>query len=228
VAYGNFPAGPREQGRLTLSTESPEAGARAAGIHWDLSRIASGAEEARSRLDACLERCRAFETRYRGSVATMTGPSLGEALAELAAIDNELSRLASYGHLRETVDVTSDENRDLSQTVDRILVEAGNALRFFELEWMALPDDVATALHDAPEVAADRHYLVAMRRFAPHTLSEPEERMLAERSPAPQLLRCRSTPERGLSHIPSTACSPMCVIPGARSASPRSKPCTPL
>jgi oligoendopeptidase F len=159
-------------------------GARAAGVHWDLSRIASGSEEARRRLDACLERCRAFEARYRGSVATMTGPSLGEALAELAAIDNELSRLASYGHLRETVDVTSDENRDLSQTVDRILVEAGNALRFFELEWMALPDDVAGALYDAPEVAADRHYLVAMRRFAPHTLSEPEERMLSERSPA--------------------------------------------
>lgn len=114
----------------------------------------------------------------------MSGSSLGEALTELAAIDNELSRLASYGHLRETVDVTSDENRDLSQTVDRILVEAGNALRFFELEWMALPEDVATALADAPEVARDRHYLVALRRFAPHTLSEPEERMLSERSPA--------------------------------------------
>lgn len=114
----------------------------------------------------------------------MTGASLGEALTELAAIDNELSRLASYGHLRETVDVTNEENRDLSQTVDRILVEAGNALRFFELEWMALPDDVASSLADAPEVARDRHYLNALRRFAPHTLSEPEERMLAERGPA--------------------------------------------
>lgn len=114
----------------------------------------------------------------------MTGASLGEALTELAAIDNELSRLASYGHLRETVDVTDEENRDLSQTVDRILVEAGNALRFFELEWMALPGDVASSLADAPEVARDRHYLNALRRFAPHTLSEPEERMLAERGPA--------------------------------------------
>ena len=33
-------------------------------------------------------------------------------------------------------------------------------------------------------MARDRHYLVAMRRFAPHTLSEPEERMLSERGPA--------------------------------------------
>lgn len=114
----------------------------------------------------------------------MSGSGLAAALAELADIDNELSRLASYGHLRETVDVTSDENRDLSQTVDRVLVEVGNALRFFELEWMALDDDVALPLADAPEVARDRHYLIALRRFAPHTLSEPEERMLSERSPA--------------------------------------------
>ena len=117
-------------------------------------------------------------------MAGLSGTSLGEALADLATIDNELSRLASYGHLRETVDVTSDENRDLSQTVDRTLVEAGNALRFFELEWMALTDDVASALADAPEVARDRHYLISLRRYSLHTLSEPEERMLAERGPA--------------------------------------------
>lgn len=159
-------------------------GPRAAGVHWDLTPLASGAQEARRRLDAVLQRCRDFESRYRGTVTDMTGVTLGEALVELAAIDNELSRLASYGHLRETVDVTSEENRDLSQAVDRMLVEAGNALRFFELEWIALPEETATALADAPEVARDRHYLLALRRFAPYTLSEPEERMLAERGPA--------------------------------------------
>src|SRR5262249_7201654 len=97
---------------------------------------------------------------------------------------NQLSRAASYAHLREATDVTDEENRDLSTTVDRALVEASNTLRFFELEWIALPEDRAQELADAPEVAGDRHYLLALRRFAPHTLSEPEERMLAERSPA--------------------------------------------
>ena len=114
----------------------------------------------------------------------MDGPGLAEALAELAEIDNELSRVSSYVNLRESVDVTSEENKDLSAAVDRALVEAGNALRFFDLEWIALPEERARELYDAPEVARDRHYLMALRRFAPHTLSEPEERMLAERSPA--------------------------------------------
>ena len=65
----------------------------------------------------------------------------------------------------------SEENKDLSAAVDRGLVEAANALRFFDLEWIALPEERARELYDAPEVARDRHYLVAMRRFAPHTLS---------------------------------------------------------
>lgn len=169
---------------MTTDTAPAPSGRRAAGVHWDLSPLVADADEARRRLDAALERSRAFESRYRGALPGMDGPALAEALAELALIDNELSRVSSYAHLRESVDVTDEENKDLSAAVDRGLVEAGNALRFFDLEWLALDEDAARALYDAPEVARDRHYLVAMRRFAPHTLSEPEERMLSERGPA--------------------------------------------
>ena len=131
-----------------------------------------------------MARCRAFETSYRGSIATIDVPGLAGLLAELAVLDNALSRVGSYAHLRESVDVTDDESLDLSGAVDRAFVEIGNALRFFELEWLALADDRATQLTDDPSLAADRHYMVAMRRFGPHTLSEPEERMLSERAPA--------------------------------------------
>ncbi len=163
---------------------APSPGPRAAGVRWDLSPIARDAEAAREDLRAALERARAFEARYRGQVAELDGLALAAALAELAAIDNQLSRAGSYAHLREATDALDEENRDLASVVDRAMVEASNALRFFDLEWIALPDEQAEALADAPEVAGDRHYLRALRRFAPHTLSEPEERMLAERGPA--------------------------------------------
>lgn len=167
-----------------MTTTDTVPGPRAAGVHWDLSPLVSSADEARSRLDAVLARCREFESRHRGTLAGIDAAGLAAALQELSAIDNELSRVASYAHLRESVDVSAEENKDLSAAVDRAMVEAGNALRFFDLEWIALPEETALPLHDAPEVARDRHYLVALRRFAPHTLSEPEERMLAERGPA--------------------------------------------
>lgn len=165
---------------MSTTTTGPEA----EGVHWDLSTLVSDAETARARIETALRQTRAFEERYRGTVAGLDGPGLAAALAELAIIDNELSRLSSYAHLRESTAVTDEENRDLVAVTDQKMIEAMNALRFFELEWIALDEPTARALYDAPEVARDRHYLVSARRYAPHTLSEPEERMLAERGPA--------------------------------------------
>ncbi|MDA3005226.1 MAG: M3 family oligoendopeptidase [Actinomycetota bacterium] len=157
---------------------------RAEGVRWDLSPLCTSADDCSSRLDAALDDCRAFETRYRGTVATLEGPDLAEALAEMARIENELGRLYSYASLRESVDVADPENQDLSALLDRAMVEASNALRFFDLEWLELDEPLAAQLANAADVAADRHHLLSSRRFKRHTLSEPEERMLTERGPA--------------------------------------------
>jgi len=159
-------------------------GPNAEGVRWDLTPLIASADDARALLDAGIARARAFESRYRGTLATITPVELAGALAELAAIENMLSRAGTYAHLREATDVTDPENRDLSAAVDRGMVDAGNALRFFDLEWLALPEEQASALAGAPELAADAHYLRSARRLAPFMLTEPEERMLAEREPA--------------------------------------------
>ncbi len=157
---------------------------RAEGVRWDLSPLATSADDCRTRLAAALDDCRVFESQYRGQVAVLDGAQLAEALAALARIDNDLGRLHAYTSLRESVDVTDPENQDLDALMDRSMVEAANALRFFELEWLELGDALAERLANAPEVAADRHHLLSERRFRTHMLSEPEERMLGERSPA--------------------------------------------
>ena len=158
--------------------------ANASGVHWDLSPLAPDAATAMAQIATALEDCRAFEAAYRGTVATMDGPALAGALATLAELDQRLSRYGSYAHLRETTDIADPETRDLNAQVERSYVEAANALRFFDLEWLALDEQTAERLASAPEVAADSHHLRSQRRFAPFTLSEDEERMLAERAPA--------------------------------------------
>ncbi len=159
-------------------------GPRAAGVHWDLSRIVEDAAAARTLLDESLAACDAFAERYRGRMAELDAGELAEALAQLADISNALGRVGSYAGLRRAVDVNDDEARDLEAVVEQGSVRASNALRFFELDWIALEDDRAQALADAPEVEADRHHLLSMRRYRPHRLPEAEERMLAERGPA--------------------------------------------
>ncbi len=166
------------------TAQTPLQGPNAKGVRWDLTPLVASADDARALLESGIARARAFESRYRGAVATITAPALAAALAELAEIDNMLSRAGSYAHLREATDVSDPENRDLSAAVDRGMVDAGNALRFFDLEWLALPEDQAAVLAAAPELAADAHYLRSARRLAPFMLTEPEERMLAEREPA--------------------------------------------
>jgi oligoendopeptidase F len=156
----------------------------AAGVRWDLTPIFRDPAGAARALADALDRAREFERRHRGAMATVDAPALAAALTELGEIETDLSRAASYAALRKAVDVTSEENRDLSTRMERGLVEAVNILRFFELEWLALPDERADELADARELAADRHHLRSRRRYAPHTLSEPEEKALAERDPA--------------------------------------------
>ena len=124
---------------------------QAAGVRWDLSPLFDSPDAARGSVEPALERSRAFEARWRGTVDGITPAHLAEALAELGAIENLLSRISSYSMLRKAVDVTSEENRDLGAAVEAAVVQAQNALRFFELEWLALDDEQATRLVDRLE-----------------------------------------------------------------------------
>jgi len=159
-------------------------GPRAQGVRWDLSRIVVDAAAARTLAEETRAACDAYAERYRGKVAELDAAGLATALAEISEIDNAISRAGSYVGLRRSVDVNDDEARDLEAVIEQQYVQIANTLRFFELEWIALDDAAADALAGAPEVAADSHYLRSLRKYRPHKLSEPEERVWAERSPA--------------------------------------------
>ena len=159
------------------------SGPNAAGVRWDLSLICSDVAAAQQLLDETIAAAEAFDATYRGTVATLDATALAAALAELAEISNALHRVGSYVGLRRSVDVNDDEARDFETIVDQGMVRAGNALRFFDLEWIAVDDAVAQPLIDAPELAANRHHLSSERRFRPHVLPDDQERMLSEREP---------------------------------------------
>ena len=55
-------------------------------------------------------------------------------------------------------------------------------LLFFDLEWNEVDDERAEELLAADELAFCRHYLRMERRYRPHQLTEPEERILTETS----------------------------------------------
>ena len=116
-----------------------------AGIHWDLGPLFADATRRAPRFPRCSTTAARSASATAGASRELDAPELATALDELAALDNRLSRLASYAGLRLTVNVNGEAERDLNAAVEMALVEAQNALRFFQLEWIAVDDDARRA-----------------------------------------------------------------------------------
>ena len=155
-----------------------------AGVHWDLSTLFPDDAAARAAIPDLQESARAFRDRYRGRLAELDARELRDALDALSALDNRLSRLANYSALGLSVEISGERQRDLDAEVELALTGLVNDLRFFDLEWIALADAQAEKLIADAGLAGYAHYLSGSRRFAPHTRTEAEEEMLAEREPA--------------------------------------------
>src|SRR5262249_17405280 len=146
-------------------------------IHWDLTHLYPG--DARpavdADLDAGMELALEFEKKYRGRVAGLPAAALAEALRELEAIEDLLSRAAAYTQLSYSTDVTDPVRGALLQKVQETGTQVATHILFFNLEWIAVTDTEADALVADPGLDNYRHHLVSARRYRPYVLSEPEE-----------------------------------------------------
>lgn len=134
-------------------------------------------------LDEALERARAFATRFTGRVGALASSrELAVAMRELVEINESVGRAASYAMLRFAIDTADPARGALLQRVQERATEIETRLLFFELEWAALDDARAAQLLAGDELDFCRHHLRTQRRYRPHLLSEPEERVLTEKA----------------------------------------------
>jgi oligoendopeptidase F len=147
-------------------------------MQWDLTSMAGRDGDAQAEVEAA---CRRFSARYRGRIASLGPEELAAALAELASIRSSLVYLTGAARLSVAVNVDGAAERAADAKAEAIAARAEELLRFFELEWLALPDSRVEELCASPPLAGAAHLLRSIRRFAPHVLSEAEERTLAAR-----------------------------------------------
>jgi oligoendopeptidase F len=157
-------------------------GGPAAGVRWDLTDLYAGPDDPRidADLDAALASARAFAARLRGRVASLEASELAAALDELERIQEVATRPGVFSGLVFAADTATPRHGALVQHVQERATALSNELLFFELEWVAVAPERADALLADPALARRRHFLAAMRRYRPHVLSEPEEKILAE------------------------------------------------
>jgi oligoendopeptidase F len=155
---------------------------------WDLGPLVDGEGEAgvRRQLDEANERAARFATEHAGRVAELDSGGLETAMRELGAINELVGRAGSFASLQFATDTADPARGALLQLVQERATEIETKLLFFELEWAALPDERADELLADDSLSFAAHHLRSARRYRPHLLSEPEEKILAEKSIASQ------------------------------------------
>jgi oligoendopeptidase F len=151
---------------------------------WDLDELAEGegAQGVARQLDRATELAEAFATTYAGHLAEIDTGQLAAAMHQLEELHDLMGRAGSFAALRFSTDTADPERGALLQHVQERGTAIETKLLFFELEWAALEDEHAERLLASDELAFIAHYLRSARRYRPHLLTEPEEKILAEKA----------------------------------------------
>lgn len=136
----------------------------------------------RERLDAAVADASAFVERWSPkSLETIEPIRLRALLRDLADLRAAHFEARHWAFMLTKTDRENPAVLDIRAWVDNRSPRLYEAIRHFELAWMALPDDRARSLAEAEAVARDRHYLLGVRRFHRFMLSPAEERVLSAR-----------------------------------------------
>ncbi len=151
-------------------------------IRWDLSDLYNGPTDPRIESDTTETRKMAedFATHYRGRVASLAPSEMLAALNQLEQIYTIGYKPSGYASLAFSADTQNPELQMLVARTREETTQTFNNLVFFDVELKAAKDEDFAKFLAAPELADYHHYLSLMRTFAPHTLSEAEERLFAQ------------------------------------------------
>ena len=160
-----------------------ETDLNATEVAWDLDPLVDGrgAEGVDALLDDAEARANALAS-YRGRVGELDAGELADLMHEIAVIAERAGRAGSYAGLRFAVDTADPAIGALMARAEERGTAINNEVLFVELEWAAVPDERADELLADERLAFCRHYLDSARRYRPHLLSEPEERILSDKS----------------------------------------------
>jgi len=114
-----------------------------------------------------------FRTALKNDIIPADFLTAVKALEEIARLAH---RLGSYAGLLFAEDTQNQSAMVLVARTEQLSAEIGNRTLFFNLWWKDLPDADAQRLMES---AGDyRYWLEEMRHFKPHTLTEPEEKII--------------------------------------------------
>ena len=165
-----------------LATQERDRAKIAAAYKWNLADVYPDAAAWRARKEALaaeIPSVRGFEGRLGQAAGT-----LAEALELVSRLDKELSRLYVYASMVADEDSRLSEPQGMQQEMQNLYATFGAQAAFVEPELLRLGAAAIEGFLDGePRLAPFAFLLRDVLRRAAHTLSDAEEKLLADASP---------------------------------------------
>ena len=145
---------------------------------WSLSDLfpAQDSPAMKAAFDELDEKVIEFEALRPNLSADITEEVFMEAINQLEAISRLAHRIGSFAGLSFAADTQNQAILAFQTDVENRMAVISNRTLFFSLWWKSLDDEAAERLM---AVSGDyRYWLEEIRHFKPHTLTEPEEKII--------------------------------------------------
>lgn len=145
---------------------------------WSLTDLfpAQDSPELKAGFDELEEKVLEFEALRPTLSAEMPADAFLEAIQQLEAIARMTSRIAEFAYLSFAANTQDQAVMAFQADVESRMAIITNRTLFFSLWWKSLDEPVAARLV-APS-GDYRYWLEELRHFKPHTLTEPEEKVI--------------------------------------------------
>ena len=154
-------------------------------VRWNLSDLFASPDDPKieATLASEMQRAKDFEARYKGKVATLEPKAFAAMMRELEDYEKAAAKPEVYAYMLHSGDTQDHAAGRLLARVREAGAERSSHMVFFYLELAQISDEQAAKLFADPDAAAYRHTIEEARKYRPHQLSEPEERVLTDFSP---------------------------------------------
>jgi len=145
---------------------------------WDLSRLytAPNSADMQAAMSDLESQAAAFESHRSALTPGLSPQTFLDIVRQYEKLNALARRINYFAYLRFAADTQDQNAQTLLAQVEQTMAQIDNRTLFFSLWWKDVADADAQRLMDA---SGDfRYWLEEMRHFKPHTLTEPEEKIV--------------------------------------------------
>lgn len=121
-------------------------------------------------------------SQYRGKVNDLSAKELLALIKHAEALSILFHKIGLFAGLLEATHVGVDTYTHFSKKIDQEIVTKSQAIIFIDVELAQLSEKKWRDFLSSSDLKPYRHYLEAVHRDAIHTLTEPEEKILSQKS----------------------------------------------